>query len=52
MPEIWDVEDPQNVGKFPLCTHMSRNSRPHFVTVFSNNVYKVLQVPKAAKGLG
>uniref|UniRef100_H3C9M8 Dpy-19-like 1, like (H. sapiens) n=1 Tax=Tetraodon nigroviridis TaxID=99883 RepID=H3C9M8_TETNG len=45
MPEIWDVEDPQNAGKLPLCTHMSRNSRPHFVTVFSNDVYKVLQVP-------
>uniref|UniRef100_H3CDE8 Dpy-19-like 1, like (H. sapiens) n=1 Tax=Tetraodon nigroviridis TaxID=99883 RepID=H3CDE8_TETNG len=51
MPEIWDVEDPQNAGKLPLCTHMSRNSRPHFVTVFSNDVYKVLQVPKAAKAL-
>ncbi|XP_047455191.1 dpy-19-like 1, like isoform X1 [Mugil cephalus] len=46
MPEIWDVEDPQNVGKVPLCNHMSRNSRPHFTTVFSNDIYKVLKVPK------
>ncbi|XP_070823115.1 dpy-19-like 1, like [Chaetodon trifascialis] len=51
MPEIWDIEDPQNVGKTPLCTHMSRNSRPHFTTVFSNDIYKVLKVPKAAKDL-
>uniref|UniRef100_A0A667Y1K3 Dpy-19-like 1, like (H. sapiens) n=1 Tax=Myripristis murdjan TaxID=586833 RepID=A0A667Y1K3_9TELE len=51
MPEIWDVEDPQNAGKAPLCSHMSRNSRPHFTTVFSNNVYKVLKVPKVAKDL-
>uniref|UniRef100_A0A7N6B715 Dpy-19-like 1, like (H. sapiens) n=1 Tax=Anabas testudineus TaxID=64144 RepID=A0A7N6B715_ANATE len=46
MPEIWDVEDPQNVGKIPFCTHMSRNSRPHFTTVFSNEIYKVLKVTK------
>ncbi|CAK6959046.1 dpy-19-like 1%2C like [Scomber scombrus] len=51
MPEIWDIEDPQNVGKVPLCTHMSRNSRPHFTTVFSNDIYKVLKVPKVTKDL-
>ncbi|XP_019715085.1 probable C-mannosyltransferase DPY19L1 [Hippocampus comes] len=49
MPEIWDVEDPQNVGKIPLCTHMSRNSRPHFNTVFANHIYKVLKVAKDAR---
>ncbi|XP_071062185.1 neurofilament medium polypeptide-like [Pseudochaenichthys georgianus] len=46
MPEIWDIEDSQNVGKVPLCTHMSRSSRPHFTTVFSNDIYKVLKVSK------
>ncbi|KAE8289352.1 putative C-mannosyltransferase DPY19L1 [Larimichthys crocea] len=51
MPEIWDIEDPENVGKTPLCTHMSRSSRPHFATVFSNDIYKVLKVPKATKDL-
>ncbi|XP_019958998.2 dpy-19-like 1, like [Paralichthys olivaceus] len=51
MPEIWDVEDAQNVGKIPLCTHISRNSRPHFTTVFSNDIYKVLKVPKVTKEL-
>lgn len=51
MPEIWDIEDPQNVGKTPLCTHMSKNSRPHFTTVFSNDIYKVLKVPKVTKDL-
>uniref|UniRef100_G3PGR0 Dpy-19-like 1, like (H. sapiens) n=1 Tax=Gasterosteus aculeatus aculeatus TaxID=481459 RepID=G3PGR0_GASAC len=51
MPEIWDVEDPLNAGKTPLCTHMSRSSRPHFTTVFSNDIYKVLKVPKAANEL-
>ncbi|KAG7216433.1 hypothetical protein INR49_001919 [Caranx melampygus] len=51
MPEIWDTEDPENIGKIPLCTHMSRNSRPHFTTVFSNDIYKVLKVPKVTKDL-
>ncbi|XP_029110049.1 dpy-19-like 1, like isoform X1 [Scleropages formosus] len=44
MPEIWDVEDPKNKGKVPLCTIMSRDARPHFITVFQNSVYKVLRV--------
>ncbi|KAF3839212.1 hypothetical protein F7725_017929 [Dissostichus mawsoni] len=43
---IWDIEDSQNVGKVPLCAHMSRSSRPHFTTVFSNDIYKVLKVSK------
>ncbi|KAL7394316.1 hypothetical protein ABVT39_024129 [Epinephelus coioides] len=51
MPEIWDIEDPHNVGKVPFCTHMSRSSRPHFTTVFSNDIYKVLKVPKTTKDL-
>ncbi|XP_041842981.1 dpy-19-like 1, like isoform X2 [Melanotaenia boesemani] len=51
MPEIWDIEDSENVGKIPLCTHMSRNSRPYFTTVFSNDIYKVFKVPKASKDL-
>ncbi|XP_067304209.1 dpy-19-like 1, like [Pseudorasbora parva] len=49
MPEIWDVEDSQNAGKVPLCTLMSRDSRPHFSTIFQNNIYKVLQVPKTVR---
>ncbi|XP_037532437.1 dpy-19-like 1, like [Nematolebias whitei] len=51
MPEIWDIEDPENVGRIPFCTHMSRNSRPYFTTVFSNDIYKVLKVPKSSKDL-
>ncbi|XP_075884505.1 dpy-19-like 1, like [Nelusetta ayraudi] len=50
MPEIWDVEDPENAGRTPLCTHMTRNTRPHFTTVFGNNIYKVLKVPPASRG--
>ncbi|XP_027868789.1 dpy-19-like 1, like [Xiphophorus couchianus] len=46
MPEIWDVEDPDNVGKTPFCTQMSNDPWPYFTTVFSNDVYKVLGVPK------
>ncbi|KAG5856865.1 hypothetical protein ANANG_G00012440 [Anguilla anguilla] len=48
MPEIWDVEDPQNAGKVPLCTLVSQDPRPHFRAVFQNSVYKVLRVPRAA----
>ncbi|KAM4600496.1 dpy-19-like 1, like [Polymixia lowei] len=51
MPEIWDVEDPQNAGRVPLCSLVSRDSRPHFTTVFYNNIYKILKVPKVAKEL-
>lgn len=50
MPEIWDVEDPENAGRTPLCTHMNRNTRPHFTTVFANNIYKVLKVPRTSRG--
>ncbi|XP_061853015.1 probable C-mannosyltransferase DPY19L1 isoform X2 [Colius striatus] len=46
MPEIWDVEDPANSGKIPLCTLMSKDSRPHFITVFENSNYRILKIPK------
>lgn len=46
MPEIWDIEDPGNAGRIPFCTHMSRSSTPHFITVFANDIYKVLKVSK------
>ncbi|XP_066483432.1 protein C-mannosyl-transferase DPY19L1-like isoform X2 [Tiliqua scincoides] len=44
MPEIWDIEDPENAGKVPLCTLMSKDSRPYFRTVFKNKTFKVLEV--------
>ncbi|KAM4029211.1 protein C-mannosyl-transferase DPY19L1 isoform 2-T2 [Anomaloglossus baeobatrachus] len=44
MSEIWDIEDPSNVGKSPLCSILTKESLPHFVTLFENNVYKVLKV--------
>ncbi|XP_073406064.1 protein C-mannosyl-transferase DPY19L1 [Dendrobates tinctorius] len=44
MSEIWDIEDPSNVGKSPLCSILAKDSLPHFVTSFKNNVYKVLKV--------
>uniref|UniRef100_A0A8C5WZW8 D19L1 mannosyltransferase n=1 Tax=Malurus cyaneus samueli TaxID=2593467 RepID=A0A8C5WZW8_9PASS len=46
MPEIWDVEDPANRGRIPLCTIMSKDSRPYFITVFENSNYRVLKIPK------
>ncbi|XP_065484406.1 protein C-mannosyl-transferase DPY19L1 [Caloenas nicobarica] len=46
MPEIWDVEDPTNSGKIPLCTLMSKVSRPYFFTVFENSNYRILKIPK------
>ncbi|XP_068094395.1 protein C-mannosyl-transferase DPY19L1-like [Hyperolius riggenbachi] len=44
MSEIWDIEDPSNARKTPLCRILAKESLPHFVTVFENNVYKVLKV--------
>ncbi|XP_012680040.1 dpy-19-like 1, like [Clupea harengus] len=49
MPEIWDLEDPDNSGKAPLCSIMARDTRPHFATVFQNSIYKVLRVPKSSQ---
>ncbi|XP_061215392.1 probable C-mannosyltransferase DPY19L1 isoform X1 [Neopsephotus bourkii] len=46
MPEIWDVEDPVNSGRVPLCTLMSKDSRPYFFTVFENSNYRVLKIPR------
>ncbi|XP_027719756.1 probable C-mannosyltransferase DPY19L1 [Vombatus ursinus] len=46
MPEIWDVEDPSNAGKTPLCSILVKDSRPHFTTAFQNRIYKVLEVIK------
>ncbi|KAH0506016.1 putative C-mannosyltransferase DPY19L1 [Microtus ochrogaster] len=46
MPEIWDVEDPANAGKTPLCNILGKDSKPQFNTVFQNSVYKVLEVIK------
>uniref|UniRef100_A0A2K5EHB5 Dpy-19 like C-mannosyltransferase 1 n=1 Tax=Aotus nancymaae TaxID=37293 RepID=A0A2K5EHB5_AOTNA len=46
MPEIWDVEDPANAGKTPLCNLLVKDSKPYFITVFQNSVYKVLEVVK------
>ncbi|XP_038626818.1 probable C-mannosyltransferase DPY19L1 isoform X2 [Tachyglossus aculeatus] len=46
MLEIWDVEDPANAGRAPLCNILIQDPRPHFIPVFQNNVYKVLKVTK------
>ncbi|KAM3822701.1 protein C-mannosyl-transferase DPY19L1 isoform 2-T2 [Vipera latastei] len=46
MPEIWDIEDLANAGKIPLCNLMCKDSRPYFRTVFSNNIFKVLEVTR------
>ncbi|XP_077158892.1 protein C-mannosyl-transferase DPY19L1 [Paroedura picta] len=46
MPEIWDIEDPINAGKIPLCMMLSKDSRPFFRTVFDNSVFKVLEVSR------
>ncbi|XP_028904498.1 probable C-mannosyltransferase DPY19L1 isoform X2 [Ornithorhynchus anatinus] len=46
MLEIWDVEDPANAGRAPLCNILIEDPRPHFTTVFQNNIYKVLRVTK------
>ena len=47
MPEIWDVEDPANKGKEPLCLVMVRDPKPYFKQVYKNekfDVFKVLNV--------
>ncbi|XP_069870308.1 probable C-mannosyltransferase DPY19L2 isoform X2 [Dipodomys merriami] len=44
MLEIWDVEDPSNAAKPPLCSLLLKDSRPYFTTVFQNSMYRVLKV--------
>ncbi|XP_013396417.1 probable C-mannosyltransferase DPY19L1 [Lingula anatina] len=47
MPEIWDVEDPENKNApEPTCTTLRRNPGPHFKRVFKNDVYEVLKIVK------
>ncbi|XP_053116675.1 probable C-mannosyltransferase DPY19L1 isoform X2 [Hemicordylus capensis] len=46
IPEIWDIEDINNVGKIPLCSIISKDSRPYFRTVFNNELFKILEVTK------
>ncbi|NXI44249.1 D19L1 mannosyltransferase, partial [Galbula dea] len=46
MPEVWDVEDPANSFRIPLCVQMAKDSRPYFITVFENSSYRVLKIPK------
>ncbi|XP_067837929.1 dpy-19-like 1, like isoform X2 [Heptranchias perlo] len=47
MPEIWDVEDLQNVRKTPLCSILSKSPAPHFTPVFQNDVYKVFKIKRS-----
>ncbi|XP_053323672.1 probable C-mannosyltransferase DPY19L1 [Spea bombifrons] len=44
MSEIWDIEDPANAGKPPLCSIMAKEFVPQFQTSFQNSVYKVLKL--------
>ncbi|XP_063308149.1 protein C-mannosyl-transferase DPY19L1 isoform X2 [Pelobates fuscus] len=44
MSEIWDIEDPSNAGKTPLCSILAHETLPQFHTSFQNNVYKVLKL--------
>ncbi|CAM9267561.1 unnamed protein product [Lampetra fluviatilis] len=44
LPEIWDLIDPENRGKIPLCSHLYNHPYPHFSPVFSNDVYTLLMV--------
>ncbi|KAM8967040.1 protein C-mannosyl-transferase DPY19L1 [Pelodytes ibericus] len=46
MSEIWDIEDPANAGKSPLCSILAKEALPQFHTVFQNSVYKVLTLSK------
>lgn len=44
MPEIWDVEDPANAGKTPLCVTMVNDPAPYFKSVFTNEKFDVFKV--------
>ncbi|XP_038077435.1 probable C-mannosyltransferase DPY19L1 [Patiria miniata] len=44
LPEIWDLEDRENVGKEPVCLKLRRNPAPYFREVFNNDVYTILKL--------
>ncbi|XP_072179170.1 protein C-mannosyl-transferase DPY19L1-like [Diadema setosum] len=44
MPEIWDIEDPENANKKPLCIRLQESHSPYFTPLFNNGVYTVLKV--------
>ena len=45
MVDLWDVEEPRNKLKQPLCPKLFHRSPAPFHRVFSNDQYVVLQVP-------
>ncbi|XP_002131981.2 protein C-mannosyl-transferase DPY19L1 [Ciona intestinalis] len=49
MPEIWDIEEPENMGKRPACAVARANPKPWFQVVYKNDVYTVLKVKKKNK---
>lgn len=44
MPEIWDVEDPENAGKTPVCLVLERKAEPYFKRAFKNEKFSVFRV--------
>ncbi|KAM5273570.1 putative C-mannosyltransferase DPY19L2 [Ctenodactylus gundi] len=42
--EIWDVEDPSNAARPPLCSFLLKDPAPYFIKVFQNSLYRVLKV--------
>ncbi|XP_072028845.1 protein C-mannosyl-transferase DPY19L1-like [Amphiura filiformis] len=44
LPEIFDLEDKENLGKEPLCMKLKKNPAPYFKQVFRNNVYTILKL--------
>ncbi|XP_066282351.1 protein C-mannosyl-transferase DPY19L1-like [Branchiostoma lanceolatum] len=44
LPEIWDVEEPENVGKHPTCDAVKKKPEPYFKVLFKNKIYVVLKV--------
>jgi len=49
LPELWDLEEPENSSRPALCPVLWKSPRP-FVKVFSNAEYQILQIsPRSIK---
>ena len=46
MAEVWDLEDPDNKGKDPVCSRLQKTPEPYFKQVFKTQGYVVMQVLK------
>jgi len=50
MAEIWDMDDPVNRNRQPVCELLAYKPEPYFRRVFRNHQYDIVEVVAAPLG--